>query len=92
MDEVVKVYLDVLKKYPAEKQTLTKIVVPAASKSTKEGLEVVEIAEVEKERLAEALMYAAKVMIEFRHIDGYFYEISTLLKPEEGLETLNIIL
>ena len=88
IDETVKVFLEVQKKYPPEEQTLLNIVIQSAIRSTKDGLEALTVYEVDKNKVGDALVQVSKRMLEFRNIEGYLYNISTWLTIEEALSTL----
>jgi hypothetical protein len=88
-DEVGKKYLEVLKKYPPD-ESLEKVIVPAAVSATKDGLEALIIAEVERAKLGDASKRTGDMMFEFRNIEGFNYEIKTWLTAEEALERLGL--
>ena len=83
-DEVAKRYLEVMKKYPPD-ESLSKHVVPAAVRSTKDGMETMVISEAVREKLGDALDLIQKRAVEFRDIEGHKYEIRTWFTLEEAL-------
>ena len=88
-EEVGKKYLEVLKKYPPD-QSLEKVVVPAAVGATKDGLETLIIAEVERAKAGDALNRAVNMMFEFRNIEGLTYEVKAWSTVEEALERIGL--
>ena len=88
-DEVGKKYLQVLKKYPPD-QSLEKVVVPGAVSATKDGLEALIIAEVERAKLGDALDRDTNMMTEFRTIEGFTYEVKAWSTAEEALERIGL--
>ena len=76
-DEVVKVYLEALAKYPPSKMP-GKLIVPVAVTTTKKGLISVRIREIKTDdgqSLSDALRTVGEMMTEFLHIDGFEYTI-----------------
>jgi hypothetical protein len=73
-DEIAKKYLEVMEKYPPD-ESIAKTVVPAAVKSSQEGLESIMIDEVERAKVGDAYKRAISMMIEFRNIEGFRYEV-----------------
>ena len=88
-DEVGKKHLEVLKKYPPD-ESLQKDVVPVAVSATKDGLEALIIAEVERAKLGDASNRAVNMMAEFRNIEGFNYEIKAWSTAEEALERIGL--
>ena len=87
-NKVAQRYLDTLKKLPVP--PIIKRLVPAASASTKEGIEVVNVDEVKKEDLWEASNYLSKFMLEFRDIEGTRYHIRQFATIAEGLKMIGL--
>ena len=89
IDEVAKKYLEVTEKFPPD-ETLGKVVVPVAATITTDGVEAMGISEIERDKLADALDYTIKIMLEYRNIEGYKYEIKTWSTVEEALGMLGL--
>jgi len=88
-DEVGKKYLEVMKKYPPD-ESLQKDVVPVAVGAARDGFETLNISEVERGKLGDALDRAVNFMVEFRNIEGFNYEIKTWSTAEEALERIGL--
>ena len=89
--EVGKKYLEVLKKYPPD-QTLGSELVPAAVKTTEQGIKVMSIVEVKKGKLEEALNRAINEMAMFLSIVGFEYSIDVHLSAAEAMATIGMSL
>ena len=85
-NKVAQKYLDTLKKLPVP--PIIKRIVPAATSSTKEGIEVVNVDEVKKEDLWEASNYLSKFMMEFRDIEGVRYHVRHFGDVAESLKII----
>ena len=85
-NKVAQKYLDALKKLPVP--SIIKRVVPAATSSTKEGIEVVIVDEVKKEDLWEASNYLSTFMLEFRDIEGVRYHVRQFGEIAESLKMI----
>jgi hypothetical protein len=88
-DELVKVYLEVIKKYPPDDK-LGKEIVPVAVKATLQGIQTINITEVKKGKLDEALTRAANAMAMYRNVKGYSYAIDVYLTVEEALASVGM--
>ncbi len=89
IDEAAKKYVEIMEKFPPD-DNLGKVVVPVAVTITTDGVEALAISEVKRDKLADALDYTAKVMLEYRNIEGYKYEIKTWSTGEEALGMLGL--
>jgi hypothetical protein len=65
-------------------------VVPVAVTATKKGLQTLSVDEVERQKIGEAYDRAARMMIEFRSIEGFSYEIKVWSKVEEALDLIGL--
>lgn len=83
--EVVKRYLEAVKKYPPDKKLFT-LVVPGAGKATHQGMQNIIIAEVKKGKLDETYIYCAKMMAMFQNIPGFSYRIDPYVTLEEAFQ------
>lgn len=86
--EAAEKYMQVIQKYP--QAPFEKPLVEAASRSTKDGIEVVSIGEIERGKYEEALELALKRNAEYYSIKGYRYRVDTLAKLEEALPTIGM--
>jgi hypothetical protein len=88
-DEVAKKYMEVMEKYPPD-ESIAKPVVPAAVKSTQEGLETLMIDSVERPKAGDAYNRAIRMMIEFRSIEEFRYEVKIWSTVEEALDAMGL--
>ena len=89
--EVAEKYLEAIKKYPPD-ENLAVEVVPAAIKSTHEGVKVLGIAEVKEGKLEDALKQIVNRMVMFMSIPGYRYSTAIYYKVEEALALIGMSL
>jgi len=82
-DKVAQKYLDLLQELPIP--NYIKRIVPAASRATENGLKVINVDEVKKDKVGDALEYASKFMLGFREIEGFNCEITTYATISESL-------
>lgn len=87
--EVAEQYLEALKKYPIDDSLETELV-PAAVKSTHQGLTILGITEVKEGKLDEAYKNKVKFMVLFQKIQGFEYTIDVNLTVIEALGMLGI--
>ena len=88
-EEVNQIYFSLPEKYPVD-ESLGKTLVPMGVSSTKEGTKVIIVFEVAKGKFADAMELVAKQLREFRHIEGYRYEIETLLSQAEAMNLIGV--
>jgi hypothetical protein len=88
-DDVAKKYLEVIQKYPPD-ESIAKPVIAAAVTSTREGIEVLSVDEVKRQRIGDALERSVVFMTEFRRIRGFNYEIRTWSRVEEALARIGL--
>jgi hypothetical protein len=84
-----KKYLEAMEKYPPD-ESIAKPVIPVAVTSTKSGMETLSIDEVENQKVGVAYDRAARMMLEFRSIEGFSYEIKLWSKVEEALDMIGL--
>ena len=84
-----KIYLKAMEKYPPD-ESIAKAIVPVAVTSTKKGLQTLSVSEVENEKIGAAIDRAARMMLEFRNIEGFSYEIKVWSKVEEALDMIGL--
>jgi hypothetical protein len=82
--EVAKKYLQAMEKYPPD-ENLTTLLVPAAVKSTQEGIKTLVIQEAKEGKLEDAFKRTASMMVMFQSIPGYRYSVDVHYKVEEAL-------
>ncbi len=88
-DETVKKYLEVMEKLPFD-ESLGKQIIPVATTVNKDSQTSISVAEVEQQKVGEALEWAKRFMIEFRTIEGFNYEVKTWSTAEEGLARMGV--
>jgi len=89
VDEPAKKYLEVMKKYPPD-ESIAKLIVPVAVSSTKDGIETMSINEVESQKVGEAYNREARMMVEFKGIKGFSYELKVWSKVDEALDMIGM--
>jgi len=86
--EVAKKFLEGMQKFPQE--SFEKPLVIAGVTSVKDGIRGITITEVEKGKYEEALNLTAKRLVEYFGIEGYRFEIETLMTIEEAMPLLGL--
>jgi len=86
--EAAQKYMEVLQKFP--EQPFEKPLVEAASNSTKDGIKVISIGEIERGKYEEAMDLVMKRNAEYYGIKGYRYEVETLATLEEALPAIGM--
>lgn len=89
VDEVAKKFMESLEKYPHD-ESISKTIVPAAVSTTKKGIEVISIEEVERQKLGDALEKEALFMAEYRNINGFRYETKTWATLKEAMKSIGM--
>ncbi len=87
--EVAEKYLEAIQKYPPD-ENLGDQVIPAAVKSTHEGIQVLGIVEVKEGKLEGALKRTVSMMVMFQSIPGYRYTTEIHYKVEEALALIGM--
>ena len=87
--EVAEKYLEAIQKYPPD-ENLANPVVPAAVKTTGQGIKVIGISEVKEGKLEEAYARTVSMMVMFHSIEGFEYTVDIYLKVEEALPLIGI--
>ncbi len=85
---VAKKYLESLQKLPVP--STIKHVVPAASTSFKNGIQVLNVDEVKQEDLGAVMDYIGKFMVEFYEIEGFRYETKVYSTISEALKNIGM--
>ena len=86
--EVAKKYLEVLQKIPYE--SFEKPLVPVGARSVKDGMEVINIVDVEKGKFEEAYNLTVRRLLMFIGIVGFTYEVEMLLTGEEAMPLIGL--
>jgi len=86
--EVAKKFLEVMQKFPQE--SFEKPLLLGGVTSVKDGIRVIAITEVEKGKYEEALNLEAKRLVEYMSIEGYRFEMETLMTTEEAMPLLGL--
>ena len=89
--EVAERYLEAITKYPPDENLATEVV-PAAVKSTHQGIKVVTIVEVKEGKLEEAINRTANRMVMFHSIAGFEHTVEIYFKVEEALTLIGMSL
>jgi hypothetical protein len=87
--QVGETYLEALKKYPPDESLATQVV-PAAAKTTLEGIEVISISEPKEGKVEEALTRARDEMTMFLPIEGFEYSIDTYGTVTEAMSSIGM--
>jgi hypothetical protein len=87
--EVAEIYLEAIMKYPPDENLAVELV-PAAVKSTHEGVKTIGIAEVKEGKLEDALKRTVDMMVMFQSISGYKYSTDIYYKIEEALALIGM--
>lgn len=90
-DEVAKKYLEALSKYPPNENLATQLI-PAAVKSTHQGIQVMGIQEVKPGKMEEAITYIGKFITMFHSIQGFESTTDVYLNVEEAMGLLGMSL
>jgi hypothetical protein len=86
--KVAQRYLETLQKMPIP--SIIKRLVPAASTTSKKGIEVVNIDDVKNKDLGEGLEYAHDFMAKFHDIEGFKYQVRVLSTVSEALKRIGV--
>ena len=87
--EVGQAYLKT-RKESGLKAATAKRVVPVAARATTEGFEVYAIYDVKPGKVEEALLILTKSMLAYGDIEGYKYQIDTLLSGSEAMPLIGM--
>lgn len=82
--EVVKVYLEMLKKYPAD-ESLGETIMPSAVNTGCEGIKSLAVNKVKEGKLEEALTRTGTQMTMFQSVEGFEYSIEVWSTVEEAM-------
>jgi hypothetical protein len=87
--EVGETYIEALKKYPPDESQAAQVV-PAAAKTTLQGVEVISIVEPKAGKVEEALNRARDEMAMFLPIEGFEYSIDTYGTVSEAMSSIGM--
>ena len=87
--EIGKLYLEIRKKYPLDR-SIGKRVVPVAVRNVKDGIRNVSIYEAKKDKFEALMAHMVKLMLEFGKVEGYKYEIETLMSGNEAMPLIGM--
>jgi hypothetical protein len=87
--KVADMYLEAIMKYPPDENLAVELV-PAAVKSTHEGIKTLGIAEVKEGKLEDALNRTVNMMVMFQSIPGYRYSTDIYYKIDEALALIGM--
>jgi hypothetical protein len=88
IDEVIKTYLDMVKKYPYDKSLGEEVV--HGSIRTRDGIKVLHIIDVKKGKLEKAVDFSNKRLAMFYGVDGYESKTQIYSTIEEGFDILGL--
>jgi len=86
--ETGKKFIEVMQKVPFE--SYEKPLVPLAGRPVKDGIKAISIGEVEKGKYEEAVERVWSRMVDFYGIEGFKFEIETLLTAEEAMPMIGL--
>ncbi len=87
VEEVVKVYLEMLKKFP-EDESLGELIIPAAVNTGCEGLKSLAVTKVKEGKLEDALTRVGTQMVMFQSVEGFEYSIEVWSTVEEAMTAI----
>ena len=82
-------YLEALVLYPPDEDIGAEIV-PAAVKSSHQGIKVLSISEIKEGKLDAAYTRATNMMVMFQNIPGFVYTVEVHLKVEEAMSAIGM--
>jgi len=85
--EIGKKIIEAASKYPPNR-TLEKPVLQMGIRATKEGLKSYVVSEVKEGKYKEAMAYTMEVLLFYAEIEGFVYEVETLMS---GIEAMPVI-
>ncbi len=89
MNEFATKYLEVIKKHPPDGNIATPIF-PGGMYSDDDGICTIVISKVKEGKMEVALKRVYNVLSEYSDIDGFRFEVKTLLNPEEALASIGM--
>lgn len=87
--EVAERYLEMLKEYPPDEALGTQVV-PAASKTTHQGVKVLGVTEVKQGQLEAAMERVQNALAMFLNIPGFEYSIDIYATAAEAMATIGM--
>ena len=87
--EVAGRYLEALAKFPPDESLGTEIV-PAAVKSTYQGIQGISVTDVPEGKLDAAYKRTVNTMVMFQSIQGFVYTVEVHLKVEEAMSMIGM--
>ena len=87
--EAAEKYIEVMQKIPDD-PSIGEPLVTVGVNSGKDGIEAIAISNVKKGKYEEAMNLALRRMVMFHGIEGYRYEIKTLLTGEEAMPLIGL--
>jgi hypothetical protein len=88
-EEVGKLYLEIMKKYPRDK-TITKSIVPGAFWAVKEGMHVITVTSIKPGKFKEAMDITTKRLLMMASIEGYRYQINIAYDLVEAMPLVGL--
>lgn len=87
--EVAKKYLEAITKYPPDTSSITQLV-PAAVKTTRQGIKTIGISEVKKGKLEDQMTRTYSMMAMFHSIQGFEYTVDCYMTVEEAMKAIGM--
>ncbi|MFX0135117.1 MAG: hypothetical protein ACFFDN_15855 [Candidatus Hodarchaeota archaeon] len=87
VEEAVKVYLEMLKKFP-EDESLGELIIPASVNTGCEGIKSLSVTKVKEGKLEDALTRASNQMAMFMSVEGFEYSIEVWSTIEEAMAVI----
>lgn len=87
--EVAKKYIEAITKYPPDTSFITPLV-PAAVKTTRQGIKTIGISEVKKGKLEDQMTRTYSMMAMFHSIQGFEYTVDCYMTVEEAMKAIGM--
>jgi len=87
VEEAVKIYLEMLKKFP-EDESLGELIIPTAVNTGCEGIKGLAVSKVKEGKLEDALTRTGAQMAMFLSVEGFEYSIEVWSTVEEAMTTI----
>ena len=88
-NEVGKKYIEITKKYPADR-SLSKVVIPVAVRITPNGMKAFTISEVKEGKFKEFMNRVYQQILEYSEIEGYRSEVEIFMSGTEAMPLVGL--
>ena len=89
IEDSAQIFLDNMKKYPPDK-SIYRFLVPIGASTTRDGVYIITVLKVKRGRYEDALSIVNQLMLGFSKLEGFSYEIKTLMDGPEAMELLGL--